>query len=138
MKGSLPFPARLYSGENKTETVSSFFLFLALTAVIQTIDIGAQERPPPREAAEPRDDPLVLPAAAWLGRNWTGAAKLHICPFLADRVCPEVIPLGLQQRICPSPPPQGSEGFWKQAVWKVLPFSETIPHPVFEKFLYIT
>lgn len=117
--------------------MSSFFLFLALKAVIQTVDVGAQERPYSREAAEPNNDPLVPPAAAWLGRNWTGTARLQICPFLADRVRPEVIPLGLQQNICP-PPPQGSEGFWKQAVWKVLPFSETIPHPVFEKFLYIT
>lgn len=89
--------------------MSSFFLFLALRAVIQTVDIGAQDRPHSREAAEPRDDPLIPPAAAWLGRNWTEAAKLQICPFLADRVRPEVIPLGLQQNICP-PTPTGLRG----------------------------
>lgn len=65
MKWSLPFPARLYSGENRNETVSSFFLLLALCAAIQTVDVGVQERPHFREAAQPNDEPVwLVPLAA--------------------------------------------------------------------------
>lgn len=70
-------------------------------------------------------------------RNRTGAVELQICPCPNDHAHWVVISLALQQNICPSPP-QGSEGYWKRADWKVLPLPETIPHPVFEKFLYVT
>lgn len=45
--------------------MSSFFLWLALRAVIQTVDVGAQERPHSREAARPSREPVrLVPLAA--------------------------------------------------------------------------